>query len=299
MFCAFGISVSDILGYESGQSRQKGHRYDRQEDEQLFGDADTCRLRKTQRVDDCGNDQKGDANQKVLQGNRSADRKDLFDNARRAEAVFGDGEWQGVLFEIQERKYNARCLRNHGGKCRTRRVHVENGDKQEIEYNIDHARNGYKQERTFGVSDASENTAEGVVSRDKNHAGAADSDIGDCLRKGFGRGLQHLCQGAGQGDQEDGQYDGNDGEQTNHAAHDVSCGLEIFGSDCMSDQDGNAHRQTRNDGGDGNHQLAAGCDGGNACGTAELTDDDQIDRAVQCLQQKRQHQRDGKADQRG
>ena len=68
----FGVSVADILRDKSGKGGQEGHGNNGQKHKQFFRDPDARRFCQTDVVDDGGDNEKGYADEKILQGDGRA-----------------------------------------------------------------------------------------------------------------------------------------------------------------------------------------------------------------------------------
>lgn len=107
--CTLIVAASCVLSNESGERGKKRHRHYREENEQFFGNSDASRLDKSQFVDYCRDNQKGYADQKVLQGNGCSDRKNAFycTFAENPSFVTGKGNFFFLRYMSEKRTLDA------------------------------------------------------------------------------------------------------------------------------------------------------------------------------------------------
>ena len=136
-----------------------------------------------------------------------------------------------------------------------------------------------------GVAKAAEDGAQHVVGNNEQCARSADENVVDCAAHGLFRRLKQPGNRPGQGKDEGGQDNADDAELPDCGADILSALLGFSLTDMPSEKNRGSHSHARNCILDQLHELAPGGDGRDVRGRSELADDQQIDRAVERLQE--------------
>ena len=210
-----------------------------------------------------------------------------------------DAEGEGLSADDEQGENHAETLGRDRGDGRTGHVQAEDAAEHQIAEDVAHGGDGHEAHGQGSVAEAAEDAADDIISGDEEDAAGADADVEDRLVEGLRRRLHEAAEGHSQQLHGGGQYDGHQGEQGNGGADGLARVVGTALADALADQDRRAHGQAGEDAGDQHHDLAAGADGGDAGGVAEIADDDEVRRAVGGLQQQGRQGRAGKADQGG
>src|SRR5574344_1139360 len=193
-------------------------------------------------------------------------------------------ERKPALAYNENRDEYADCLRQNGSDCRSCSAQMKYGHKQQVAEYVEYTRDCDGDERHVRVADAAENAAENVVRGNKDSSCTADADVCCRLTECLRRRMHQACERFGTEYRADGEYCRYDKKEADAAADCSARIVRIIPSDCLSDKNGDAHGKPGYSIGKCCHKHAAGCDAGDIGSRCELSDDEQIDTAVHCLQ---------------
>lgn len=171
-------------------------------------------------------------------------------------------------------------------------------NQTQVQDHVDAAGQKHEEKRDPGIAEPPENTADPIVGGHKDHAASADAKISHGLIHRVGGHMHPPGHGRREQQKGSGQGGGHRQKKADLSGHHLGTVLRGAGAHGLADEHGHAHGQSGDDGGDGHHHLAphghrrGGGRGGKAAHHR------QIHRPVEPLQQQREHQRHGKADER-
>ena len=237
----------------------------------------------------------GKAEYDTLQARRQADAQHL---AELVEVEFQVLKVQMAgalhLHQAQQNQNRRNGLGNDGRQRDARNAHVEYDDKEQVQKDVDDAGQGQKVKRALGVADRPEDGRAKVVKHEGRHPHKVDAHIQHRLVDDIVRGAHQLQQRARQSntdkDQKDAADQGGQNRGMYRAMYAVIVPRAVVARNHNVRADRDADKQVDNQvdqragGADRRHRLAAG----------KASDNHDVRRVEQKLQNAGDHQRDGK-----
>lgn len=111
------------------------------------------------------------------------------------------------LHQTQDNQKCGNCLGNNGRQRNTCHTHVKDDDKEQVEDDVDHARQGQKVERALGVTDGTQDGSAEVVHHKSGHSYKVDAHIQNRQVDDIFRGAHHFQHRTSQQDADKNQDD--------------------------------------------------------------------------------------------
>ena len=293
------LACTDILCDKRGQRLRKGrrHQHDKRTDLLRHADSRGCNNAKTvyNRIDG----QKRQTDQPVLQRNRQAHLHNPRNHAAPEPDISASERKRKPSFSNHKQTQNhAECLREHGRKRCSAGRHVKARHKNQIARHVKYARKQNRQKRSSRITDSAKDAAEHIISHNKHGSRRTDQHIPHRPRKCFLRRIQKNRKRLRGHHHQSCHSKRQHRKKADAASDNIARFFLLSAADCLSHQNGRSHGQTCDDRCHHVHHLTSGRNRRHIRRRSELSDYQQIDRSVQCLQTQRKQYRHGKAYQR-
>lgn len=176
----------------------------------IFYNTDCSRCFQATPVSDDGNDDKGDLNKTILQGDRNTDFKNLSHHScLRGEIRPGKTD-AGITFADRNQCQNdAECLGKRGSKRGTGWTKMQGAHKEIVECDIGRTCDCDEVHRAFRITKSTEDGTDDIIRGDKWNTNETDRQISDGAGNGFGWCGHHKYDRLYQKKQDYHQHDGN------------------------------------------------------------------------------------------
>ena len=194
-------------------------------------------------IGDDGDDDKGNLNQAILQGNGNTDFQKLSHH-RAAGLEVGFLQRDTLSLQNHEQRHDYadclgyRCTQRCSGRSKTEHTH-----KQIVQADIGGTGYGDKVHGTFAVTHTTENRTDNVIRCDKGDADKTDGQVRRRAAYGFCRSGHCRNDRANQHKQDCHQRDGYRHKECHSIAHILCSLVAVTRTDGLPDADGRSHRK--------------------------------------------------------
>ena len=210
LFGTLLLSSTDVLRAERRNSGKHGRWNQEQEADDFLYNTDCSRCFQATPVSDDGNDDKGDLNKTILQGDRNTDFKNLSHHScLRGEIRPGKTD-AGITFADRNQCQNdAECLGKRGSKRGTGWTKMQGAHKEIVECDIGRTCDCDEVHRAFRITKSTEDGTDDIIRGDEWNTNETDRQISDGAGNGFGWCGHHKYDRLYQKKQDYHQHDGN------------------------------------------------------------------------------------------